>query len=386
MTSATLPNGQTVNYGYDALGRRSARTTNGSTTNFIYDGADVIQDKQGANQTNYLNGAGVDDKLRISSAQTGNLYFLTDHLGSTQGLTGVSGNVAEWQRYTPFGESDVSNSLTRYGFTGREKDTDTNLIYYRARWYDAEQGRFISQDPIGFEGGNTNLYAYVSNNPISKTDPSGLYEIDVHYYATHFLAQMTGCFTGNQARLIADGNQSTDENPNTTPGLGEYNKNTLYHALHDGAAQGVGAPDLWAASLRGNANYVGLGRYLHYLQDTFSHATYNNSNYGHLFGTHKTDKTATNPEKTLRMAKSTFEAIKNWAKAKNCKCGNKWDNSWDDIINRFAKIETNHPSLSTIDANRFNPDELSLEFPPFFLGGDLRALRMKALILGVPMR
>ncbi len=48
--------GQTVNYSYDAVGRRSAITTNGATTNFIYDGADVIEDKQGASQTNYLNG------------------------------------------------------------------------------------------------------------------------------------------------------------------------------------------------------------------------------------------------------------------------------------------------------------------------------------------
>ena len=63
--------------------------------------------------------------------------------------------------------------LTRYGYTGRELDTDTGLMYYRARWYDPQAGRFISEDPIGFDGG-MNWYAYVENNPINFNDPSGL--------------------------------------------------------------------------------------------------------------------------------------------------------------------------------------------------------------------
>ena len=272
LTSASLPNGQSVSYNYDALGRRSARTANNQTTNFIYDGADVVQDKQGVSQTNYLNGAGIDDKLKVSSNQTGNLYFLTDHLGSTQGLTGASGNIAEWQRYTSFGESDVTNSLTRYGFTGREKDADTNLIYYRARWYDAEQGRFISQDPIGFAGGNTNLYSYVSNNPVSKTDPTGLYELDVHYYLTNYLAQKTGCFSDDYSRQIAEGDQGTDEDPNTLPGQGRVFQNEYYHALHNGAQQGVGSPLLLQNVNNSNPKY--FGQYLHYLQD-FQSRIYN---------------------------------------------------------------------------------------------------------------
>jgi len=48
------------------------------------------------------------------------------------------------------------------------------LYYMRARYYDAETGRFISEDPIGFEGGDVNLYSYVGNNPISYVDPLGL--------------------------------------------------------------------------------------------------------------------------------------------------------------------------------------------------------------------
>ena len=173
MISANLPNGQTVSYSYDALGRRSARTSNNQTTNFIYDGQDVVQDKTSSTvQADYINGLGIDDKLKISNSN-GSLYFLKDHLGSTQGLTGVSGSVSEWQRYEAFGNSSLGSSLTRYGYTGRERDEQTGLNYYRARWYDAQQGRFISQDSIGFKSGTANFYEYGRNNPILFNDPSG---------------------------------------------------------------------------------------------------------------------------------------------------------------------------------------------------------------------
>ena len=62
----------------------------------------------------------------------------------------------------------------RYGYTGREQDGETGLDYYRARYYDAANGRFISVDPIGFEAGDTNLYRYVGNNSTNSTDPSGM--------------------------------------------------------------------------------------------------------------------------------------------------------------------------------------------------------------------
>ena len=173
MTSANLPSGQTVSYSYDALGRRNSRTANNQTTSFIYDGQDVVQDKSASNvQTDYINGSGIDNKLKVSN-NSGSLYYLKDHLGSTQGLTGVSGNVAEWQRYEAFGNSNLQSSATRYGYTGRERDEQTNLNYYRARWYDAQQGRFISQDPIGFKGG-INFYNYVRNKVMAYTDSLGL--------------------------------------------------------------------------------------------------------------------------------------------------------------------------------------------------------------------
>jgi RHS repeat-associated protein len=87
-------------------------------------------------------------------------------------MTGTAGNLAERVNYEPFGDSNGS-ALTRYDYTGRERDSATGLLYYRARWTDPKQGRFISEDPIGFRGG-LNLYAYVGNNPINHSDPRGL--------------------------------------------------------------------------------------------------------------------------------------------------------------------------------------------------------------------
>ncbi|MBI1912831.1 MAG: RHS repeat-associated core domain-containing protein, partial [Deltaproteobacteria bacterium] len=61
-----------------------------------------------------------------------------------------------------------------YTFTGREYDSETGLYYYRARYYDPEAGRFIGKDPIGFAGGDVNVYGYVGNNSVNWTDVFGL--------------------------------------------------------------------------------------------------------------------------------------------------------------------------------------------------------------------
>jgi RHS repeat-associated protein len=61
----------------------------------------------------------------------------------------------------------------RFGYTGRELDEETGNYYYRSRYYDSTVGRFISEDTIGFESGDANLYRYVFNSPTNYTDPTG---------------------------------------------------------------------------------------------------------------------------------------------------------------------------------------------------------------------
>jgi len=108
-------------------------------------------------------------------------YFLTDHLGSIDVVMDDQGKVIERADYLPFGSdrlriTDINTSETDYKFTGKEKDNETGLMYYGARYYDSEIGRFISEDP--WEGDlsdpqTLNKYAYVLNNPIKFVDPTG---------------------------------------------------------------------------------------------------------------------------------------------------------------------------------------------------------------------
>src|SRR5262249_19698134 len=72
-------------------------------------------------------------------------------------------------------ESNAPNG-DRYGYTGRERDLETGLQYNRARWYDPASGRWMSEDPLGFDAGDSNLYRDVNNIPTGGTDSSGLQE------------------------------------------------------------------------------------------------------------------------------------------------------------------------------------------------------------------
>ncbi|MBI4852970.1 MAG: RHS repeat-associated core domain-containing protein [Acidobacteria bacterium] len=178
----TLPNGQEVSYSYDSLSRKISRTQNNSTTKFLYDGWEVVLDiHTDGSKVDYLNSLGVDEKLRqsnLSSIQ----YFLKDHLKTTIALSSVSGNIIEYLQYGSFGETNGS-LLTRYGFTGREHENETDLTYYRTRWYDSQQGRFLSEDPIGLLD-NLNMYVYVKDSPINLTDPTGLQSVSSFSEAT----------------------------------------------------------------------------------------------------------------------------------------------------------------------------------------------------------
>jgi RHS repeat-associated protein len=170
-----LPNSQSVVYKYDALGRRSERNVNNSTswTKFTYDGQDVILDQNSdGTSVTYLNGLGIDNKIRQTVGGQAQ-YFLSDHLGSTNALTDATGNVIASTNYDSFGNATNASFPTRYQFTGREFDSLTGLQFSRARWYDGNLGRFISEDPIGLVGG-INQFAYANNNASNLADPSGL--------------------------------------------------------------------------------------------------------------------------------------------------------------------------------------------------------------------
>ena len=352
LTQVNKPGGPTINYKYDAVGRRIQRTTSaGTNERYVYDGADALIDLNAdwSVATTYLNDLGVDNHLRQTSATTGVSYFLTDHLGSTAAFADISGNAAEQLAYDSFGNS-VGSARTRYGFTGRERDPDSGLLFYRARFYDPQLGRFISEDPIGLAGG-VNGYSYTSNSPARRKDPSGLYEIDVHYYMTYFLALHTGCFSPEQARRIAWADQATDDNEKTAPGFGwtaqQRERNRKYHDLQPGNYEGKPSAELALAA----TDDEGEGQYLHFLQDSHSHAGYESDVIGHLFGLHYYDKTASDVPRALRMAGATWIALNDYAE-KKCGCRGKWDPSWWQQIVAFSSAQAaNFGALETIDSN-----------------------------------
>ncbi len=175
LVQVVTPSAGSASYKYDALGRRIQRTpSSGISTNFVYDGQDVVKDINSDGSTvEYLNGPGIDNKIRQKGSSTSTTYYFSqDHLGSPTALTGTTGKLVERITYDAYGNS-AGSTRTRYGLTGRERDSLTGLLYYRARFYDPQLGRFISEDPIGLAGG-INSFAYVGNNPVLYRDPGGL--------------------------------------------------------------------------------------------------------------------------------------------------------------------------------------------------------------------
>ena len=87
-----------------------------------------------------------------------------------------TGTVLNHIVYDSFGQVTSETDPTfdfRFGYTGRELDEETGMMYYRARYYDPLAGRFVNEDPLGFGAGDVNVYRYVFNSPTNYTDPSG---------------------------------------------------------------------------------------------------------------------------------------------------------------------------------------------------------------------
>ncbi|KAF4516168.1 hypothetical protein B566_EDAN000406 [Ephemera danica] len=163
-----------ASFTYDSLGRRTGKTVQGATTNFVYDGLNPVQEKAGATVTaNLLTGLGIDEFFQRTDG-VGNRALLTDALGSTVALGDGTGTIQTQYTYEPFGYATTSGQAnsTSYKYTGREDD-GSGLYYYRARYYHPRLQRFISEDPLGFGGGDANLYGYVWHNPLNYIDPSG---------------------------------------------------------------------------------------------------------------------------------------------------------------------------------------------------------------------
>ena len=166
-------------YEYDAIGNRIATIYNGQRTEYLVDPTglgDVVGEYNGTGSliASYTHGLGLVSRFDGSGAS----YYDADAIGSIVGLTGNSGTYLNQYSYLPFGEDlskseTVSNPFEYVGQWG-VMDEGNGLDFMRARYYDANIGKFTATDPIGIEGRDTNLYRYVHNNPVNYIDSLGL--------------------------------------------------------------------------------------------------------------------------------------------------------------------------------------------------------------------
>lgn len=166
--------GLTASFQYDGVGRRKQKAINGTVTNFLYDKLNVVQELNGTPPVaNLLTGLEIDELLQRTDS-SGARSALTDTLGSVVALTDPAGAVQTEYTYEPFGNTTFSGaaSTNAFQYTGREND-GTSLYHYRARYYHPGLQRFVREDPMGCVGGDVNLYAYVSNDPVNLVDPRG---------------------------------------------------------------------------------------------------------------------------------------------------------------------------------------------------------------------
>lgn len=144
----------------------------------VYDGENIALtfDESGTPTHHYLHDPAIDQVLAEETASGEVLWALADNQGTVRDLVDSDSNIQNHLSYDSFG--NITNQTHpevnfRFGYTGREWDAETGQYFYRARYYDSAVGRFLSEDPIGFEARDTNLYRYVGNSPTNYTDPSG---------------------------------------------------------------------------------------------------------------------------------------------------------------------------------------------------------------------
>ena len=175
-----------IAYQYDAFGRRTLKTINGTPLKYTYSGLAQIEERDGI--TNALRTKTVFDNflIPINNEKNGsNFYYHQNELNSVEAITNSNGRLLEKYEYDVYGQLSRYDSLgnpmassisgNRFAYTGQEYDSATNSYRFFFRNYSPVTGTFNQRDLIGY-GDGMGMYQYVHNNPANGVDVFGLAE------------------------------------------------------------------------------------------------------------------------------------------------------------------------------------------------------------------
>jgi RHS repeat-associated protein len=343
--------GITTTYTYDADGNRVRKSAGGTGTLYWYMTPGIVaeSDLAGTLKSEYVFFEGKRVARRDLVAPTGVYYYFSDQLKSASVITDASGTIKADLDYYPWGGEleFVNNDSNHYKFTGKERDAESSLDYFGARYYSNALGRFASPDALlttlrQEDPQTLNRYSYTLDNPLRYNDPTGLYEEDVHRDLTTVLAMAAG-FDANTATQIGKEDQAVDEDNRNPYGIFTKEMREKYHFTTQERRD-----ELWN-DFDKSGTIRDLGTFLHAEQDSFSHQGFGPDS-GHLSAGHAPDKTYNDPGKADKMAKDTYTKLS----AAADKLGVSKDNrvAWekiDKLVSKFDAAKTADEKKKILD-------------------------------------
>ena len=198
---------QTISYQHNANNQRVSKSIDGQVVEkYLWANLTTLLATYDANDNLVQRFEYADQRMPVAMTQGASKYYLHyDQVGSLRAVTDSSHTIVKEIVYDTFGNilNDTNPTLkVPFGFAGGLYDVDTKLTRFGYRDYDAYVGKWTAKDPIGFSGGDSNLYGYVLGDPVGGFDPMGLYDTNFHHLS------YSGWKYGNNGRyrtLLYDG-------------------------------------------------------------------------------------------------------------------------------------------------------------------------------------